>query len=149
MESLTRRGTSRRASEDVELILLDEIAFFATRHKTINLTDALTVKIVGDRPATLRVNGKVLRFEGGVCRILASDLMGGANTCAVITGGRTLPCEALIRQGGYVMPAGIEQKRYVLDLYNKCQRLAEINEELEEKLRQFETDEEDPDIFNL
>lgn len=148
MVELMKRGTSRR-NNGIELVVLDEVAFFATQHKTITLTDALSVVYNGAEAIQLRVNGKSYRFEGGVCRIRATDLLGGSNTCAVSWGSNTLPCEALIRQGNYVMPAGISQKRYVLDLYRKYKKLAALNEELEEKLREYEREDEETDLFNI
>lgn len=150
METMRRGAMPKRSSEaDLVLHVLDRTAFFAEGREARRGED-LVISYRGDVPVTLRINGRGYRFEGGILTVHKRDLLLGANVCGVSAGDRVIPCEGLIAQGGYVLPAGITDKAYVLDLHARCTELAHACEELERELEERnKQDAFTDDIFDI
>ena len=150
METM-RRGAMPKRSSDADLVLhvLDRTAFF-TEGREARRGDDLVISYRGDVPVTLRINGRGYRFEGGILTVHKRDLLLGANVCGVSSGDRVIPCEGLIVQGGFVLPAGITDKAYVLDLHARCTELAHACEALENDLEKHnKQDAFTDDIFDI
>lgn len=150
METM-RRGAMPKRSSDADLVLhvLDRTAFF-TEGREARRGEDLVISYRGDIPVTLRTNGRGYRFEGGILTVHKRDLLLGANMCGVSAGDRVIPCEGLLVQGGFVLPAGITDKAYVLDLYARCTVLAHSCEELENELEEHNKQEAfTDDIFDI
>ena len=151
MVETMRRGAMPKRSSDADLVLhvLDRTAFF-TEGREARRGEDLVISYRGDVPVTLRINGRGYRFEGGILTVHKRDLLLGANVCGVSSGDRVIPCEGLIAQGGYVLPAGITDKAYVLDLYARCTALAHACEALENELEEHNKHEAfTDDIFDI
>lgn len=135
---------------DLLLHVIDRIAFF-TIEREANKKNMLTIAYRGDLDITLRINERGYRFEDGVLTIRANDLISGENVCDVFTHEKLISCESLTMRGGYVLPSGITQKAYVLNLHSMCARLAERNAELEKELARMNEEKEvfTDDIFDL
>lgn len=132
----------------MELCVLDGTAFFMA-HESVALRGTLSLTYRGEYPVTLTINGRRHRFEGGVCTIRAADLLIGSNVCEVNTQSGTIPCEGLIYKGGFISPAGITAKAYVLDLYHKVKTLTEKNQQLTDRVTELEKLESEDDIFAI
>lgn len=144
-----KSNKSEKESSVFVLHICDRLAFFITDGEA-RKRDAVRIAYCGDVPITLRINGRGYRFEGGTLTIPMRDLSGGTNVCDIYVGGQLIPCEGLIAQGGYVLPAGITDKAYVLDLYERCTALAHACEKLENELEEHNKQEAfTDDIFDL
>lgn len=131
------------------LHICDRLAFFIIDGEA-RKRDAVRIAYRGAVAVTLRINGRGYRFEGGTLTIPMRDLSGGTNVCDIYVGGQLIPCEGLIVRGGFVLPAGITDKAYVLDLYERCTALAHACEELERELEEHnKQDAFTDDIFDL
>jgi hypothetical protein len=134
---------------DMTLHILDETALFTSHVQ--RKTDTVTIYTQDKRRVVLRVRGCEYRFDGGVITIPLKNLSCGANVCEVYAGNTLMPCEGLIVRGGYILPAGITDKAYVLNLYKTCVTLSERNAELEREVAELTKKAEafTDDIFDL
>ena len=145
---MKRMARSPRPNDRMELCLLDQIALFGTSD-TITLRDTFAIVYQGGEPITMSINGRRHRFEGGVCTLRASDLLGGATLIEVPTKTATIPCEGLIYQGGFIATAGIQAKAYVLDLYARAKQMEALNAELQARVDELERQEDTDDLFDI
>jgi hypothetical protein len=135
---------------EFKLYVTSGLAFFLTPTEVIR-SNQITVTYQGEEPVDVVVNGKIHQMQNGAASVDINDLREGMNICEVCIGGETISCEGLIVRGGFVLPAGITDKAYVLNLCKTCVTLSERNAELEREVAELtkKTEAFTDDIFDL
>lgn len=134
---------------ELTLHVLEKTSFF-TIDRNARVANTVNIAYQGDDFVILRINGCVYRIKNGVIHVPTSIFATGNNVCEICVGDKLIPCEGLIMRGGYVLPAGITDKAYVLDLHERCTALAHACEELENELEKRNKQEAfTDDIFDI
>ena len=132
----------------MELYIIDEVAFFSNP-EVVKKDDFFTIIYTGEEGITVLINDKPHTFTDGECNISMDDLIYGFNMCDVVIVDRRIPCEGIVNRSGYIMPAGITNKQYVLSLYDKAKKYEARCKELEEQVEALKLAAPHEDLFEI
>lgn len=132
----------------MELYIIDDVAFFSNP-EVVKKEDFFTIIYTGEEDITVLINDNPHTFADGECTIQTDELYDGFNMCDVAIGEHNIPCEGIMNRSGYVMPAGITNKHYVLSLYDKAQKYESRCKELEEQVEALKANAPHEDLFEI
>lgn len=100
---------------------------------------------------TIKVNGEKYRTDGSSCLVPSSVFRRGQNVVEVYckSGEKLIVIEAIEKSGGYVLPAGIDSKRFLLDLCSRVRKAEQRAAELSQTVKELKKLEQSDDIFDI